>query len=93
MKRILHTILLLLLVGVAFAQTYPRKCTEEDIPSSERKKYFEQVENSMQNYYMLLLDLTDQEMRDDFISQIFMDNGNNFSFNIFRYSSYSVSCH
>ena len=76
MKRILHTILLLLVAGVTFAQSYPRKCTEEDIPSSERKKYFEQVENSMQNYYMLLLDLTDQEMRDDFISQIFMDNGN-----------------
>ena len=76
MKRILHTILMMLVAGVTFAQSYPRKCTEEDIPSSERKKYFEQVENNMQNYYMLLLDLTDQEMREDFISQIFMDNSN-----------------
>ena len=74
MKRILHTIMLLLIAIGTFAQSYPRKCTEEDIPSSERKKYFEQVENSVQNFYMLLLELTNQETRDEFISEIFMDD-------------------
>ena len=76
MKRILHTIMLLLIAIGTFAQSYPRKCTEEDIPSSERKKYFEQVENSVQNFYMLLLELTGQEEREDFITEIFMDNSN-----------------
>ena len=44
MKRILHTILLLLVAGVTFAQSYPRKCYEEEIPTSARGDYYKTVE-------------------------------------------------
>ncbi len=71
MKRTLHTILLLLVAGVTFAQSYPRKCTEEDIPSSERKAYFEQVERFLRNYYDLLLGIKNSESKNDFISHNF----------------------
>ena len=52
MKRILFTILLLLVAGVTFAQTYPRKCTEEDIPSSERQRYYDEAKKHVTNYYL-----------------------------------------
>ena len=71
MKRILHTILLLLITTTSFAQNYPRKCTEEDIPSSERKAYFEQVERFLRNYYDLLLGIKNSESKNDFINHHF----------------------
>ena len=52
MKRILFTILLLLVAGVTFAQAYPRKCTEEDIPSSERQRYYDEAKKHVTNYYL-----------------------------------------
>ena len=52
MKRILHTILMLLVASVTFAQSYPRKCTEEDIPSSERQRYYDEAKKHVTNYYL-----------------------------------------
>ena len=52
MKRILHTILMLLVASVTFAQSYPRKCTEEDIPSSERQRYFDEAKKHVNYYYV-----------------------------------------
>ncbi len=71
MKRILYIILLLLVTTTSFAQNYPRKCTEEDIPSSERKAYFEQVERFLRNYYDLLLGIKNSESKNDFINHHF----------------------
>ena len=73
MKRILHTILLLLVDGVTFAQSYPRKCTEEDIPSSMHDKYFIEAKQFLNNYYSSILDLEDNVLKRFFIERNFAD--------------------
>ncbi len=50
MKRILHTILLMLIAGVTLAQSYPYKCTEEDIPSSMHIKYFTEAKQFLKPF-------------------------------------------
>ena len=73
MKRALHTILLLLVAGTAFAQSYPRKCTEEDIPSSMHDKYFTEAKQFLNNYYSSILDLEDNVLKRFFIERNFAD--------------------
>ena len=54
MKRILYTVIFLLAVGVCFAQSYPRKCYEEEIPTSARGDYYKTVELYLNIYYQML---------------------------------------
>lgn len=73
MKRILHTILLMLIAGVTLAQSYPYKCTEEDIPSSMHIKYFTEAKQFLNNYYYSILDLEDNVLKRFFIERYFLD--------------------
>lgn len=52
---------------------YPRTCTEEDLDLSVRDKYQAQAENFEQNFYSLLLEVTDKEMVEDFIKNLFLE--------------------
>ncbi len=55
MKRILHTILLLLVTITTFAQTFKvRECTEGEIPLSVRGDYYKTVERYLDIYYQML---------------------------------------
>lgn len=47
---------------------YPRACTEEDVSVSVRDRYFKQVENFLDNYYMLALEVDDKDMTEDFVA-------------------------
>lgn len=55
------------------ASGYPRPCTEEDVSASVRDKYFSQVENFLTNFYMLLLEVCDKDMTEDFVANLFHD--------------------
>ena len=71
MKRILYTILLLLVAGVTFAQTYPRKCTEEEIPTSARGDYYKTVELYLNIYYQMLpISIGSAENREAIIDKV-----------------------
>lgn len=81
--RTMRTFILFLLAAVTFfscgQQTgqkggeYPRTCTEEDLDLSVRDKYQAQAENFLQNFYLLLLEVTDKEMAEDFIKNLFVE--------------------
>ena len=71
MKRILHTILLLLVAGVTFAQSYPRKCYEEEIPTSARGDYYKTVELYLNIYYQMLpISIGSAENREAIIDKV-----------------------
>ena len=76
MKRILLLLLLLLFnVSLMMAQSYPRKCTEEDIPSGRRAKYYEEAHQVVQDFYMLLLEsVGNTDNRDVIIDQLINDD-------------------
>ena len=71
MKRTLHTILLLLVAGVTFAQSYPRKCYEEEIPTSARGDYYKTVELYLNIYYQMLpISIGSAENREAIIDKV-----------------------
>ena len=73
MKRTLYTILLLMLSIEIFAQNYPHECTETEIPVSKRERYFSEVRQFLNNYYMQILDLNNNVVQDGFIESNFAD--------------------
>ena len=72
MKRILHTILLLLVTITSFAQTFKvRECTEGEIPLSVRGDYYKTVERYLDIYYQMLPgSIGNAENRDAIISNV-----------------------
>ena len=71
MKRTLYTILLLLVASVIFAQSYPRKCYEEEIPTSARGDYYKTVELYLNIYYQMLpISIGSAENREAIIDKV-----------------------
>lgn len=71
MKRVLYIILLLLATGGINAQTYPRKCTEAEIPTSARNDYYKTVELYLNIYYQMLpISIGSAENREAIIDKV-----------------------
>ena len=74
MKRIIHTAILLMATIIVFAQSFKvRECTEAELPRSKRDRYFVQVEQFLNNYYMHLLNLEDNIIQESFIGLVYSD--------------------
>ena len=72
MKRILHTILLLMTFSLLSAQTFKvRECTEGEIPLSARGDYYKTVERYLDIYYQMLpSSIGNAENRDAIINNV-----------------------
>ena len=72
MKKILHTILMLIMATAIWAQTFKvRECTEGEIPLSARADYYKTVERYLDIYYQMLPgSIGNAENRDAIISNV-----------------------
>lgn len=76
MKRILYILLLsLFAVRALMAQDFQvRECSESEIPSSRRAKYYDEAHRIVQDFYMLLLEsVGNTDNRDVVIEQLIND--------------------
>lgn len=77
MKRLLSILLLFLFsVSLVIAQSFKvRECTEAEIPSVRRAKYYDEAHQVIQDFYMLLLEsVGNTDNRDVIIDQLINDS-------------------
>ena len=77
MKRLLSILLLFVFsVSLVIAQSFTiRECTEAEIPSVRRAKYYDEAHQVVQEFYMLLLEsVGNTDNRDVIIDQLINDS-------------------
>ena len=74
MRRLLYIVILLMTATNIIAQDFKvRECTEAELPRSKRDRYFVQVTQFLNNYYMHLLNLEDNIMHENFVGLVYSD--------------------
>ena len=74
MRRLLYIVILLMTATNIIAQDFKvRECTEAELPRSKRDRYFVQVKQFLNNYYMHLLNLEDNIMQENFVGLVYSD--------------------